>query len=62
MKFIEAQIIDIIVHNWFPINPTFQVSKSKNEDEDDDIDVKRKGLKMSFQAKPIDLDSHPKHN
>lgn len=66
VKFIEAQVIDIIVHNWFPVDPTFQVPKSNDEDDDDDIsstkhdmNVKRKGSETFSQAKPIDLDSHP---
>jgi hypothetical protein len=54
MEFGGAQVIDIILQHWFPINLTFQLSKSEYKDEKEDnfsieldLDVKSKGSTTS---------------
>jgi hypothetical protein len=66
MEFGGAQVIDIILQHWIPIDPTFQLSKSEDKDEKEDNflikfdpDVKNKGSTTSSEVKSIDLDSYP---
>jgi hypothetical protein len=63
-KFNVTQVINIILWNWFPIDLTFEAPKSNDEDDDNssidiNTNVKRKGLKISSQVKPINLDNPP---
>ncbi len=47
-------MFNIILQQWFSINPSFQLLESKDEDEDTfstklDLDLMRKGLELSHQ-------------
>jgi hypothetical protein len=66
IKFGGAQLLNIILQHWFPINPNFQLSKSEDEDEDKNsssikpnLDLKCKGLIPFLHGELIDLNNPP---
>jgi hypothetical protein len=65
-EFKGAQILDIVLRKWFPMDPSFQVPNSKEDDElneNSPTKVRRRnlllGINTQSQGAPMDMDESP---